>query len=373
MISKDQFLKPYNTMSQKEKDEYNLLLIRWTEENMPRLFAIADAWTEADVKDFDEGCIIASAFSKSHGFISNAMRYEVSRRKKILGDFLSQVRNKTDLAKRTTRPPVGDKRYLAVVPSSKIDENGNKVPKAPFEMPAVDGRRPEHLSQYIHQLSPELQKEAKNLENLYLQLASHKERALLLTNDSRATKEDIAHEAKETVRVESVILNLWERIDLEWQRATGKTIDESDMAALEGEAARLNRQVPKSAGEYTKEEIDAMDDEEMQAGCKYARIEANKKYLRRRDVQMTDERKEQMQLRAAELVAWGIELSANAKEIIEKHGIIVPGYDPQPEVKAEEPAPVETPAEQQPAEQPTEELKPKKEKATKPLDDDFSL
>ena len=376
MIDKKDYLKSYNTMSQKEKDEYNLLVIRWTEESMPRLFAIADAWTEADVKDFDEGCIIASAFSKSHGFITSAMRYEVARRKKILGDFLCQVRNKTDLAKRTTRPPVGDKRYLAIVPSKKVDENGNEVPKKPFEMPVVDGRRPEHLSQYIHQLSPQLQKESKELENLYLQLASHKERALLLTNDSRATKEDIKHEAKETVRIESIILNFWERVDLEWQRVTGKTIDESDMLALEGEAARLNRQAVKSAGEYTKAEIDAMDDAEMQENCKHARIEANKKYLRRSDVQMSDERKEQMQLRASELVAWGIDLSTKIKELIEKHSIEVEGYEPQAEAPAEQPATEEAPEEPataQPAEEVKEEPKPKKEKAVKTVDDDFSL
>lgn len=332
MITKEQYLKPYNTMTDTEKEEYNLLVIRWTDENLPRLFAIADAWTDAIVKDFDEGCIIASAFSKSHGFISACMRYEVARRKKILGDFLCQVRQKTALAKMATRPANDSKRYLAILPTAKkIDEEGNVIPKKPFEMPAVDGRRPEHLSQYLHLLSPELQKQAKDVENWYLQLASHKERALLLTNDSRATKEDIKHEAQETVRIERIILNFWDRVDLEWQRATGKTIDDSEMHALESEAAQLNKQVSKSAGEYTKEEIDAMDDEEQQENCKNARIEANKKYLRRRDVQMTDERKEQMQLRATELQAWGIEITNNVKELLYSHGIVVVGYEPKSE------------------------------------------
>ena len=350
-------------MSSKEKEEYNIRLIKWTDETYPRLCALTDAWTDADVKDFDEGLMLASAHRRAYPFISAVYRYEVAKQIKKLGELLMQVRAKTELAKRATRPPVGDKRYLAIVPSKRVDENGNEVPKKPFEMPVVDGRRPEHLSQYIHQLSPQLQKESKELENLYLQLASHKERALLLTNDSRATKEDIKHEAKETVRIESIILNFWERVDLEWQRVTGKTIDESDMLALEGEAARLNRQAVKSAGEYTKAEIDAMDDAEMQENCKHARIEANKKYLRRSDVQMSDERKEQMQLRASELVAWGIDLSAKIKELIEKHSIEVEGYEPQAEAPAEEPA----------TEEAKEEPKPKKEKAVKTVDDDFSL
>ena len=321
MISKKDYLKPYHAMSQAEKEEYDIRLIRWTEETMPRLFAIADAWTEANVKDFDEGCIIASAFSKSHGFISSAMRYEVARRKKILGDFLCQVRNKTELAKRATRPAVSDKRYLAILPSKKIDENGKTVEKKPFEMPEVSGRRPEHLSQYVHQLSPSLQKDAKNLESLYLQLASHKERALLLSENPNATKADIEAEVKKTLAAEAKILNFWEQVDLEWEKITGKEIDEEEMERLKAESERLNRQVVKSAGEYTKAEIDAMDDEEMQENCRKARIEANKKYLRRSDVQMTDERREQTALRAQELLAWGIELSARAKETIEQNGI----------------------------------------------------
>lgn len=364
-------------MSEKEKDAYHLRLTKYTDETYPRLCAKADAWAEADVKDFNEGLELVSTFRFTHPFLSSAYRYDAIKQLKKLGELLLRVRAKTELARMSTNPENSDKHYLAILPTSKkVDENGNEVPKKPFEMPVVDGRRPEHLSQYIHQLSPQLQKESKELENLYLQLASHKERALLLTNDSRATKEDIKHEAKETVRIESIILNFWERVDLEWQRVTGKTIDESDMLALEGEAARLNRQAVKSAGEYTKAEIDAMDDAEMQENCKHARIEANKKYLRRSDVQMSDERKEQMQLRASELVAWGIDLSAKIKELIEKHSIEVEGYEPQAEAPAEQPATEEAPEEPataQPAEEAKEEPKPKKEKAVKTVDDDFSL
>ena len=367
-------------MSEKEKDAYHLRLTKYTDETYPRLCAKADAWAEADVKDFNEGLELVSTFRFTHPFLSSAYRYDAVKRLKKLGELLLRVRAKTELARMSTNPENSDKHYLAILPTSKkIDENGNEVPKKPFEMPAVDGRRPEHLSQYIHQLSPELQKESKNLENWYLQLASHKERALLLTNDSRATKEDIAHEAKETVRIESIILNFWERVDLDWQRATGKTIDESDMLALQGEAARLNRQVVKSAGEYTKEEIDAMDDEEMQDNCRRARIEANKKYVRRTDVQMSDERREQITLRIAELVAWGQSVPAAAKELCEKHGIVIEGYNDKPTAAAEEPAPVaeqskaEEKAEEKPAEQPAEEAKPKKAPKQQTLDDDFNL
>lgn len=313
-------------MSEKEKSEYCIALVRWTDETYPRLCAIADAWTDADVKDFDEGLLLASAFSKAHPFISVAYRYDAAKRKKKLGELLTQLRARTDLAKKATRPANDDNRYLAVMPVPKVDEHGNVKHKKAFEMPEVDGRRPEHLHQYIHQLSPALQKDSKKLENWYLQLASHKERAILLASDPRASQEDVKREARETVKVESIILNFWERVDMEWQALTGNTIDEDAAMALEDEAERLGRQSVKSAGEYTKAEIDAMDDEEMQESCRRARIEANKKYVRRSDVQMSEDRKEQMKLRIAELLAWGVDVPARAKELCLQYDIQVEGF-----------------------------------------------
>ena len=327
MITKEQYLKSYYLMNEEEKSEYDLSLIRWTDETYPRLCALADAWTDADVKDFDEGLRLASAFNLLHPYIAAAYRYDAKTRVKKLGGLLSQLRSKTSLAKKATRPANDDTVYVGVLPTKKkVDENGVVQAKKAFEMPEVDGRRPEHLSQYIHKLSSSLQKESKNLENWYLQLASHKEKAILLANDPRAAQEDIKREAKETVRVETLILNFWERVDLEWQALTGNTIDEDAVAALEDEAAKLNRQVPKSAGEYTKAEIDAMDDEEMQENCRRARIEANKKYVRRTDVQMSEDRKEQIKLRIAELLAWGADVPAKAKELCRKYDIQVEGF-----------------------------------------------
>ena len=313
-------------MSDIEKSEYDIAIMRWTDETYPRLCAIADSWTDADVKDFDEGLKLASAFSNAHPFISAAYRYDAVKRKRKLGDLLTQLRSKTELGKKATRSANDPTRYVGVLPTAKVvDENGKLKPKKTFEMPEVDGRRPEHLSEYVHKLSSSLQKDSKNLENWYLQLASHKERAILLANDPRAAQEDIKHEAKETVRIESIILNFWERVDAEWKALTGENIDEDAVAALEDEAARLTRQTPKSAGDHTKVEIDAMDDAEMQENCRRARIEANKKYVRRSDVQMSKERIEQMKIRIAELLAWEVDIPARAKELCKKYDIQVDG------------------------------------------------
>ena len=99
---------------------------------------------------------------------------------------------------------------------------------------------------------------------------------------------------------------------------------------LKAESEKLNRVEVKSPGAYTKEEIDAMDDEEMKQNCRTARIEANKKYVRRDDVQMTDERKMEMMLRIAELVAWGETPSTKAEEVCAKYNIVVPGFNDTP-------------------------------------------
>lgn len=313
-------------MSEKEKNEYVLDLKKFTEEDFPRLCAVQDAWSTADYKSFNTGLRLLSAWQLYRAFLPAAYRYEASTGLRKMGELLNRVRSRTELRGVAAYPDMSKKEYVAHMPTATVvDENGESKPKEPFAIPEVSGRRPEHLSQYIHKLSPELQKQAKELENLYMAMASHKEQALLLANDSRASRADIEHEAKATIKAEAKILNFWEQVDLEWEKITGKEIDEEEMERLKAESERLNRQVVKSAGEYTKAEIDAMDDEEMQENCKKARIEANKKYLRRSDVQMTDERREQTALRAQELLAWGIELSARAKETIEQNGIEVPG------------------------------------------------
>ena len=205
-------------------------------------------------------------------------------------------------------------------------------------MPEVSDRRPEHISQYIHLLPENLRNESKDIAGLYDQLAHWRSRAEYLALDPRADRHMVSRAAKNTVKYESMILNFWQRVDLEYAKAVKGKEEAELMAELAREAEMLAKPEVKSAGEYTKAEIDAMEDEEMAENCKKARIEANKKYLRRDDTQMNDERKAQMQLRASELLEWGLQLSMKAIALFEKYGVDIPQVEAKQEEKVEEPA-----------------------------------
>lgn len=333
MTTKFKQLKSYKRMDEKEKLEYLANVEKWTEETYPRLAALDDSWKEADMKDYFSGLELVSALQKAQGFLASHMRYDAKKRLEVLNRLLIEVRTKAGM-KRISHQV----KHTALVPGpAKVNEEGVEVPRKPFEMPEVSDRRPEHISQYIHLLPENLRNESKDIAGLYDQLAHWRSRAEYLALDPRADRHMVSRAAKNTVKYESMILNFWQRVDLEYAKAKKGKEDAELMAQLAREAEQLAKPEVKSAGEYTKAEIDAMEDEEMAENCKKARIEANKKYLRRDDTQMNDERKAQMQLRASELLEWGLQLSMKAIALFEKYGVDIPQVEAKDEEKAEEP------------------------------------
>lgn len=329
-------------MDDKERLEYLANVEKWTEKTYPRLAALDDSWKESDMKDYFSGLELVSALQKAQGFLASHMRYDAKKRLEVLNRLLIEVREKAGMKRITHKV-----KHTAVVPGpAKVNEEGVEVPRKPFEMPEVSDRRPEHISQYMHLLPEELRAEAQGISGLYDQMAHWRSRAEYLALDPRADQQMVARAAKNTVKYEERILNFWQRVDLAYEKSTKGKTDEQLAKELAREAAEMAKPEVKSAGEYTKAEIEAMEEGGQKEGCRKARIEANKKYLRRDDTQMTDDRKAQMKLRAAELVEWGIPVSKRAAEIFEKHGLEVPQVDANegsaedvdvPVEKAEEP------------------------------------
>lgn len=322
MITKKDYLKSFKRMDKLEQLEYLAHVEKWTEETYPRLAALDDSWKEADVKDFDEGLKLATALQKAQGFLNSYQRYDVKKRLEVLRKLLSEVYIKSGMAKLRVRPAGSERRFTAVIPPEpKVDENGVAAPRPAYKQPEVDGRRPEHLSQYVNLLPDDLKKEAADISSKYDLLAHWRQRAELLAIDPRANKALISNAAKKVVRIEQQILNFWGRVDVAYAKATGKRVDESEARTLADEAAKLAKE-PKA--EITKTEIDAMPEGDEKEAAKRARIEANKKYLRRSDAQATDERREQVRVRITELIEWGIEPSTRALETCAKYGVEVP-------------------------------------------------
>lgn len=319
-------------MSETEKRDYIQRVDKWTEETFPELMAHAESWMTVPEKDFDEGVRLASALRGAQGFISNVQRYEAKKAIEKLNGFLTSVRDKSGLSKVKVREAGDQRKWIAVVPSPGIPQEDGNLKQRKFEEVDVDGRRPEHLSQYINLLPNALRMEAEGLKAMYLELADYRHNLEVLADDPRVSDEARADKAKKCVKQEQKIRSLWDRIDKAYKKATGQTSDDDDDDENEGGG---QAQMPmKRSGEYTKVEIESMQDEEMKELCKSARIDLNKKYVRRGDVKITPEYREQLSLRIRELMEWGENVPKKAYKMCQEAGVTVSGFNDDDEIAA---------------------------------------
>lgn len=328
MIEEKDYLKSYKMMNDEEKKDYLDSVTQWSKEKFPGLMALSDSWEKASVKDFDEGCRLVSAISNARPFLSVIQRYSAERAIKKLNDFLTEVRIKSGLVKKNTRPMNDPVRYRAIVPDKGVPDENGVLKRREYKPEEVNGRRPEHLHEYIHVLPPALQKKAAKIDEMYLALAEYRGRLEVLTENPDSDPKAIAEFAKKSKDQYAEILALWEEVDEAYAVANGAEPTEKESDYLSE---------MKRPGEYTKTEIEAMSDLTKQDLCKKKRIEGNKKYLRRTDLTVTDEYKEQMALRITELMEWEEYIPEKASELCEQAGIIVPGFNDKPKTVEEEP------------------------------------
>ena len=325
MITKKEFMKDYKQMTSAEQKDYIERVEKWNDETFPQLMAQVTSWMNVPVKEFNEGLKLVSAINRARPFVIAHRSYksvEVVLNK--MHALLNEVREKSGL-KLLRTIPVNDTRkwFAATEVKSAPDENGVVTVKK-YEEPEVDGRRPQHVSEYVHLLPKNLQQEAMNLKQMHMELAMYRGEAEELSKDAHATKEQIAEKARKAVDTEQRIRLLYATIDAAYKKATNQKLNEDEEALLmqeEEQPATFKR-----AGEYTKAEIDAMAPGKTKDDITAARIDADKRYLRR-DVKVTDEYKQQLELRIKELVEWGVEIGDKGKMKLTEAGIIVPGVN----------------------------------------------
>lgn len=324
MITKKDFMKDYKQMSSEEQKSYIERVEKWNDETYPQLMAEVTSWMNVPVKEYNEGQKLCSAIVRARPFLIASRSYkDVKVVLNKMSNILSEVRKKSGLSQLTTRSS-GDKRrwFAATEVKSVPDENGVVTVKK-YEEPEVDGRRPQHVSEYVHLLPKNLQQEAMNLKQMHMELAMYRGEAEELSKDAHATKEQIAEKARKAVDTEQRIRLLYATIDAAYKKATNQKLNEDEEALLmeEEQPATFKR-----AGEYTKAEIDAMAPGKTKDDITAARIDADKRYLRR-DVKVTEEYKQQLELRIKELVEWGVEIGDKGKMKLTEAGIIVPGVN----------------------------------------------
>lgn len=330
MITEKEYLKDYRTMNEEEKKDYLDRVKRWTDETFPELLALAECWMKVPVKDFDEGCRLVSAIVRAKDFLRDVQRYEARRALTKMNLFLQEVRQKSGLAKKATRGPVGTVRYKAIVPDDGApDEEGNMTARQ-YEEQEVDGRRPKEFALYKDKLPKSLRdKGEKELSGMYLELAEYRGTLEVMAENPNVSDEARADIAQKAIASEQKIRAFWINVDA----ALNGTYTEPETSTADS---------MKRPGDFTRAEIEAMKDVRQQEVCRKARVEGNKKYINRSDVKITEEYKEQLRLRIEELMEWGENLPKKTAEVATAAGISIPGVNaPVASVQAE-PKPADT-------------------------------
>lgn len=327
MITEKEYLKDYRTMNEEEKKDYLDRVKRWTDETFPELLALAECWMKVPVKDFDEGCRLVSAIVRAKDFLRDVQRYEARRALTKMNLFLQEVRQKSGLAKKATRGPVGTVRYKAIVPDKGApDEEGNMTARQ-YEEQEVDGHRPKEFALYKDKLPKSLRdKGEKELSAMYLELAEYRGTLEVMAENPNVSDEARADMAQKAIASEQKIRAFWANVDA----ALNGTYTEPETSTADS---------MKRPGDFTRAEIEAMKDVHQQEVCRKARVEGNKKYINRSDVKITEEYKEQLRLRIEELMEWGENLPKKTAEVATAAGIFVPGVNApvasvQPQAKA---------------------------------------
>lgn len=315
MITEKEYLKDYRTMNEEEKKDYLDRVTRWTDETFPELLALADCWMKVPVKDFDEGCRLVSAIVRAKDFLRDVQRYEARRALTKMNLFLKDVRQKSGLAKKATRGPVGTVRYKAIVPDDGApDEEGNMTARQ-YEEQEVDGRRPKEFALYKGKLPKSLrEKGEKELSGMYLELAEYRGTLEVMAENPNVSDEARADMTQKAIASEQKIRAFWTNVDA----ALNGTYTEQETSTADS---------MKRPGDFTRAEIEAMKDVRQQEVCRKARVEGNKKYINRSDVKITEEYKEQLCLRIEELMEWGENLPKKTAEVATAAGISIPGVN----------------------------------------------
>ena len=210
-------------------------------------------------------------------------------------------------------------------------------------LPSIDRN---HISSYKHLLSPTLQLQAEALPQKYAELNdAHETLDRLVREQINKPKKKQAGQKQRMFYacridlIDKTIRAFWKRVDAELDEKQGQTVtDEYKKALREEEQKYPMEEALRSWGEYTKAEIERFE-EDMKHGASLtmerlgctindlvnARIERNKKQLRRKaQMPISEEVKKQRILAMEELHEWSIPLQKAQVKALTELGINVP-------------------------------------------------
>ena len=322
-------LKPYKSMEPNERMAYLDELNNWSENDYVELKKIGNAWEASALKSFDDGLSLLSAFSQAIPFIDSALKGDARRFINRMGDYLEMIKRETNLDKVMTRSSTDKTDHIAAVPGIGTEGPDGKVTTATKKQieevisQYTDDTRPQHISEYKHLLSPELQAKVETIAALRASQAKHAELAKEMSN--KGVKEStVKAECDKALAYMKQLIAIYDACDAEYNAAMAKNKAEAsaqagedkpegevspEAAGAQAESTETVIDPNKAKGSYTKAEIDALPDSAFKGECKTARIKANRTYVKRKDVK----NKAELSNRIQELVDWGEMTSDDAE------------------------------------------------------------
>lgn len=278
-----------------------------------------NSWKDVPNELLTRSVNVAMAYITIQPFLFAIKMYPAPRAIKLLVTYLNEALSKA-----------------SVLENGRVKKNVQISKTVPKKVPACDAERPKHLEDYLYMLPDSLKKRASSLFDLYLELT-------LKRNDSeRLASEFVTAENngdtvkigeisqllelsnKELVSVDGAIRSFWRDVDnaVEYYKSNNKVL-EIDYANL-----KTKKNVPdfasvnKRPAEFTYEEIESMTEPEKCEFYKTQRINANKKYLRRKDFEMNDTWKKQVNIRFNELIKWKVPITKKVMETARLAGVV---------------------------------------------------
>lgn len=356
MISRTQFLPKFTNMTADERASLAKTALDYQNDVLPQIEAAPEPWSQETIAMFDEGLILLSSLFRARDFCLAAYGYkQAAKRLNGFRALFLQLQNTLIkagyLEETSVSAPIDNKRrypsdprrilkHASLVskvadaerfPLGNLQRSAEGVPalsqaSAGAGVLSAEGKPRMHLDQYISQLSPEMKKEAERMSDLYFQFAVESQKLEQICNNPNSSKQDRAFHAECVCTCEDKIKNLWRRIDLDYAKQTGKEVSTEYQEFLDEETRAIyNEAKERALGEYSKLEIEMMaDDNPTKEPARRARIERDKKFLRRDDRQQSDEQKENLLLAATELHDWGFLITPSQVENCKFYGVDIP-------------------------------------------------
>lgn len=371
MIRSTDFLPKLASLSVEQRQVLTRQVLEYQANTLPALEAAPSLWDDQTTEMFDTGLKLISTLPSAHNFCLVAYQYRNIRKRldgfyTIFLQLLNALAHTGDISHTDDdgnsapitlvshnssvrqAPPahlvigakfsIGSKTGKAGRP-----ENPRNIPKIPAAgvklentillnadgsdplQPNIVQRDVKHLSDYIHLLPEDLQTEARNIKALYNAFRDYAQKYETLFFDEKATQKDLAWHAAKLDQCEQRIVNLWARIDTAYAESQGNTVSADYKHYLQEENLRINGIAKEKApAEMTKFEIESMPDSPEKNLAKDARINRDKKFLRKDDRKGDDQHRQNLVDAATELHEWGIQITDTQAAVCRKYGYDVP-------------------------------------------------